>query len=135
MTRMDPRGIERRPTVQLLHELADGSRHVDWLIAQDPRGREPLISFRVEERLDTLAPGQSLEARRIAEHRPRYLDYEGPISGGRGSVRRLGRGSATVDERPGEWRLEVVWEGKDPQRLRLEPAAAGRDCWRIEVLS
>ncbi|MCH8345245.1 MAG: hypothetical protein IH983_14845, partial [Planctomycetes bacterium] len=58
-----------RRTIQLLHSLADGSRHVDWLIAQDPRGREPLITFRVGQRIDQLTVGQQLTARRIADHR------------------------------------------------------------------
>jgi hypothetical protein len=32
------------------------------------------------------------EARRIFDHRPLYLDYEGPIRGNRGQVRRLSQG-------------------------------------------
>ena len=75
--------------MQLLHTLADGTRHVDWMIAQDPRGERPLVTFRLEGRLDELGGGQCLRAERIADHRPRYLRYEGPISGDRGSVRRL----------------------------------------------
>jgi hypothetical protein len=33
-----------------------------------------------------------VQARRIFDHRLLYLDYEGPISGNRGQVRRLDRG-------------------------------------------
>lgn len=36
--------------------------------------------------------GVDLPARSLADHRPIYLDYEGEISGGRGTVRRLDRG-------------------------------------------
>jgi hypothetical protein len=32
------------------------------------------------------APGQPVAAEALADHRPHYLDYEGPISGNRGTV-------------------------------------------------
>ncbi|WP_422931113.1 DNA polymerase ligase N-terminal domain-containing protein [Singulisphaera sp. PoT] len=39
-----------------------------------------------------IVAGTPLPARELAPHRPVYLDYEGEISGDRGSVRRLDRG-------------------------------------------
>jgi hypothetical protein len=45
-------------------------------------------------RLDALPEaGKTVAAERIGDHRVRYLDYEGPVSGGRGSVRRVEWGS------------------------------------------
>jgi hypothetical protein len=38
-------------------------------------------------------PGPGCAASRLADHRLVYLDYEGPVSGGRGSVRRWEHGS------------------------------------------
>ena len=115
-----------RPTVQLLHTLADGSHHVDWMIAQDPRGEAPLVTFRLDRRLDDLDHGERLDAARLADHRPRYLRYEGPISGGRGSVRRLARGVVVHEQRHAErWELVVRWEGGPEQRLRLDRRASG----------
>lgn len=38
------------------------------------------------------ADGACLPARRLADHRPAYLDYEGPVSGDRGAVRRVASG-------------------------------------------
>ena len=38
-----------------------------------------------------------IPAERIQDHRPHYLDYEGEVSGQRGSVRRIDRGTATVE--------------------------------------
>jgi hypothetical protein len=38
----------------------------------------------------------SIPARRIADHRPLYLDYEGEISGNRGFVRRIANGIYTL---------------------------------------
>ena len=55
------------------------------------------------------APGQVVAAAASFDHRPLYLDYEGPISGGRGSVRRWDAGTFT-------------WEADSPERVavRLE---------------
>ena len=99
-------------TVLLEHTLPDGSAHYDWLIERPhspphfpphspphapPSAHTPmaLISFRLDTRIDLDAPA-SFSARRIADHRPIYLTYEGPISRGRGSVRRLAAGNCSV---------------------------------------
>ena len=122
---------EDRPTVQLLHELPDGSAHVDWMLATDPQGERPLITFRLPGRVDELEAGQAMEAQRIADHRPAYLTYQGPVSGGRGTVRRLRGGLVrTIDEGEETWSVEVLWEGDGGaqirQRLRLE--LRGQSC-------
>ena len=125
-------------TIQLLHSLADGSQHVDWLIAQDPRGREPLITFRVGQRIDQLTVGQQLTARRIADHRPVYLGYEGPISDNRGSVSRLSRGTViSLEQQPDIWHLEVSWHSQTgaPQNQRLRMEREGPDEWTIVCTS
>jgi hypothetical protein len=56
-----------------------------------------------------IRPGAGLPARPLADHRLAYLDYEGPISGDRGTVRRLDRGTyrATVWT-PGLVRVELA---------------------------
>ena len=127
--------IDFRRTVQLLHELPDGTSHVDWMIARDQAGREPLISFRLPRRIDELKPGQRMAAERIADHRPAYLDYEGPVSDERGSVRRLAWGTVVSEHRQGSsWNLEIRWQDRGDgmsirQRLRLEPLEAGATAW------
>ena len=124
-----------RRTVQLLHELPDGTSHVDWMIARDRAGREPLISFRLPRRIDELKPGQRMAAERIADHRPAYLDYEGPVSDGRGSVRCLAWGTVVSDtRRRSSWNLEIRWQDRGDgmpiqQRLRLELLEAGATAW------
>ena len=50
-----------------------------------------------------------ISARRIADHRQAYLDYEGPVSDGRGEVTRIDAGGWTAiraDENRWEFRLE-----------------------------
>lgn len=57
-----------------------------------------------------IVAGVELPARVLADHRRAYLDYEGPVSGDRGTVRRLDRG--TYEARV--WsagRVEVVLGG------------------------
>lgn len=124
-----------RRTVQLLHELPDGTSHVDWMIARDRAGREPLISFRLPRRIDELKPGQRMAAERIADHRPAYLDYEGAVSDKRGTVRRVAWGTVVSEHRQGSsWDLEIRWEDRGDgvsirQRLRLAPVEGGATAW------
>src|SRR5579859_7714207 len=40
-----------------------------------------------------IKPGEAIEATAIGDHRLMYLDYEGPISGGRGRVVRWDQGN------------------------------------------
>lgn len=40
--------------------------------------------------------GSSVAAAAIADHRLAYLEYEGPISGGRGTVRRIDAGTCVM---------------------------------------
>lgn len=124
-----------RRTVQLLHELPDGTSHVDWMIARDQAGREPLISFRLPRRIDELKPGQRMAAERIADHRPAYLDYEGAVSDKRGTVRRVAWGTVVSEHRQGSsWDFEIRWEDRGDgvsirQRLRLAPVEGGATAW------
>lgn len=71
------------------------------------------------------ATGQPIPAHVLADHRATYLDYEGPVSGGRGTVRRWDRGSYQLLERtPTRWVVTI-----DGQRLcgRVEMGQAQKD--------
>jgi len=127
------------PTVLLRHDVPDGSQHIDWMIARDPAGTGNLITFRLDQRVDALRSGQTLEIERIADHRSRYLTYQGPISGSRGVVTQLRRGEVKRVGRSGgepqgaepqvaqpggaEWELLVTWFGGETDR----PAAGSDD--------
>lgn len=135
---MPTEGATSRRTVQLLHELADGSSHVDWMIARDSAAEEPLISFRIQRRIDELRPGQHLPAQRIADHRPVYLEHEGPIPGDRGCVRRLAWGVVVseISRLQPLWRLEICWRDSGDgvsiqQRLRLHPLEGAAGAWEV----
>ncbi len=120
-----------RPTVQLLHELPDGTHHVDWMFAQDPRGTGPLTAFRIPERLEMLQRGH-MQARRIPDHRPEYLTYEGEVSGARGTVRRVADGVIVGDTSHGDcWLVQIRWRAGPSQRLRVTQEDG--ETWRIEL--
>ncbi len=45
-----------------------------------------------------VGPAGRIAAERIADHRWHYITYEGPVGGGRGTVRRLDRGELRIVE-------------------------------------
>lgn len=75
-----------------------------------------------------LRVGESCDVRALPDHRLRYLDYEGPISDGRGTVRRVERGRGRLlRDAPGGVILELRGEhftGRlhiAGRRVRAEP--------------
>jgi hypothetical protein len=71
------------------------------------------------------APGAAVRATASLDHRPAYLDYEGPVSGGRGHVRRWDAGTFTWEEDK-EDRITVLLDGKRLRgRGRLGRGAGG----------
>lgn len=82
----DPKEPELRRFVVLRHTLRTGS-HFDLMIENADR----LSTWKFED-----FPGKSIAepqpAARLAEHRPIYLDYEGPVSNDRGDVVRQDSG-------------------------------------------
>ena len=101
-------------TVILRHSLPDGSSHFDWLLAVEPRGVRPLVTFRMEQRVDVLTFDDNcapLAAVSIGHHRPAYLNYEGPVSGDRGEVSRMASGviESWVFRNERHWRMAVQW--------------------------
>ena len=68
-------------------------------------------------------PFQPVHAERIGDHRSIYLDYEGPVSQNRGSVRRIDSGTfVPVDANPDQ--VVVLLEGQHG-RCRLTLPATG----------
>lgn len=90
------------PTVILEHEHPDGDTHFDWLLAPDDAERGPdkrdLVHFKIPKRPDSLAVGAVMQALRGPPHRRRYLTFEGDLEGDRGSVRRVGEGTAEYED-------------------------------------
>ncbi len=79
--------------VLLEHIAGDG---VHWDFITEVPGRELLPTWRLLE--NPLTHRGEIAAEPIADHPPVFLDYEGQLSGDRGSVRRLDRGEALVEQ-------------------------------------
>jgi hypothetical protein len=76
------------------------------------------------------ATGRAIEAEQLPDHRSAYLDYEGPISGGRGSVHRWDQGHFQIISESAE-RWIVTLDGRELRgRLVLCRAAAGSARWQ-----
>ena len=89
-----------QPRFALLHHAMDAvaGRFDHWDLMLEHAGA--LVTFEVERLPSEARP---FHARRLADHRLAYLDYEGHISGNRGQVIRLDRGryqELHVDEKP-----------------------------------
>ena len=55
------------------------------------------------------APDRTIDAQAIGDHRKDYLDYEGPVGGGRGRVQRWDAGTLTLDmESADELRMTLL---------------------------
>ena len=104
--------------VVLYHQVSPGSdreSHWDLLLEQPQADRIQLLTFEV-----SVPPrdwGKQTTAKRLNDHRSIYLNYEGPISGGRGSVSQILKGDAqwvTQNENAFVLNLQFHWE-KDKQ--------------------
>ena len=91
-----------RQFVVLLHEQGD-SRHWDLML----EGDEKLATWRLACKPDAVGH-EGDEARRIFDHPKRFLDYEGPLSGDRGSVTRVDGGTyQTLAQSETQWRIRL----------------------------
>lgn len=90
----------------ILHHRLDSGEHWDlmlergevlltWQLLREPVNRESL----------------PIPASHIGDHRKAYLDYEGPLTGNRGTVRRVDSGSLDIIEDTAQG-LRIVLTGK-----------------------
>ncbi len=78
-------------------------------------------------------PGVEMTCRGLADHRPMYLDYEGPVSGDRGTVTRWDHGSYQIVRRD-ETQWVVDFSGEKLSGLAtLEQVADDPQQWRLMV--
>ncbi|MCO6455149.1 MAG: hypothetical protein J5I93_07605 [Pirellulaceae bacterium] len=103
----------------LMFERDESDRLWTWSLAELPRADGPVAALR------------------LPDHRRDYLDYEGPVSGNRGTVRRWDAGTYRIlrnDE--GDWLLQLNGQRLQGQ-LRLarlitpdeSPASQRWNCW------
>ena len=75
------------------------------------------------------AAGEMIAAERLADHRLAYLEYEGPISGNRGSVTQCDGGSIEWIERSDEHVVVALQGMRFCGTLRLRRASATGQSW------
>jgi hypothetical protein len=101
--------------------------HLHWDLMLE--SGEVLRSWRLES---PPRAGLAVRAEPIGDHRRDYLDYEGPVSGGRGSVTRWDAGALFWDEL-GADRIAVRLEGTRCRgRAVLQRADAGQWLFTLE---
>lgn len=86
----------------ILHHTGVAEPHYDLMWELSPDGllrtfRCPCWPAKAGDRLVSLP-----------DHRRAYLDYEGPVSGGRGQVARVEHGRCRVEAAPGQLKLELA---------------------------
>jgi len=87
----------------ILHHTTDAGEHWDLMLESG----DVLLTWQLPVE-PVCTRDLRLPARRIGDHRKAYLEYEGPISRGRGRVRRIDGGG-----------LEWVEQASDRVRFRL----------------
>jgi hypothetical protein len=101
--------LKPNPSFVLLHHVLSDKVHFlsdteHWDLCLD-RG-ETLATWQVlrDPRTTPDKTTHSWPARRLADHRRVYLEYEGPISGDRGNVRRVDQGTwEALEQGPINW--------------------------------
>ncbi len=108
-----------------------GPDHYDLMLA---RG-ETLATWRLAQSPDALAEGAETPARKLPDHRVVYLTYEGPISRGRGEIKRVDRGTyEMLDRAPARW--EVRLDGRTVTgRFELTAAQPDAEDWTLRRLA
>lgn len=73
----------------ILEHTVNGTKHFDLML--EVPGKEKLRTLQLQARL--LKPGDTCEFKELEPHRRAYFEYEGEVSGGRGQVKRVERGT------------------------------------------
>jgi hypothetical protein len=88
----------------ILRHSGHGPLHYDWMF----EAGDALATWQTAEGPDELFIGKPVGATKLPDHRLAYLDYEGPVSGDRGSVERIAEGTCVFIERSAmRWVIEL----------------------------
>lgn len=109
----------------ILHHQLAGSEHWDLMLE---RG-DALLTWQLAAEPNS-SGSLPIGAQRIGDHRKAYLDYEGPVSGNRGTVRRVDAGTVTFEKLTGEECAFSLEAGRLQGRFRL---VRGSDGWAFSV--
>ena len=105
-------------------EPAPAAPDVHWDLMIEVPGRERLLTWRLAG--NPVTKRGAIAAERLADHRRLYLDHEGEISRGRGRVRRLDRGPATIEWLDADTLIVVLTGHIVRGRFEITAAPGGR---------
>lgn len=136
-----PHMSDSLPTVILRHTLPDGSFHHDWMIARPGGPDAGLVTFRLDQEAAAVLCGPvggEAIVERLADHRRKYLTFEGPVPGDRGEVRREASGTTTIleggfDAIGGGVRLAVAWDELEPRKRTIAAVPMEGGQYRIAI--
>jgi hypothetical protein len=112
-----------RPThCDLMFETGD--LLATWALATLPANWQTLL----DDSQLKFAASNSVDAERLSDHRLAYLDYEGPVSSGRGSVRRLDTGTFVTTNDSNEF---VIAGEFLRGTILLQPPSENSELWRL----
>jgi hypothetical protein len=123
------------PVLNLPHDLTPTAMPRYVILRHDsPRGIHFDFMLEAGETLKTWAlpepprPEVEMPCEALGDHRLAYLDYQGPISGGRGSVTRWDSGTFTVESHgEAEWIINLAGEKLSGRAiLRQNPDVLGQ---------
>ena len=97
------------PRFVILEHADSRGRHWDFMLETGPALATWALS-------DPPEAGKPTTAQALADHRPAYLDYEGPVSGDRGEVTQWDSGDY-VYQRQTEGELAVLLDGRKLQGI------------------
>jgi hypothetical protein len=105
------------------HHLAE-KEHYDFMI--ETKENEMLTTWRIAlSDLDLLQKGAEVKAQRIQNHKKFFLDYEGPLSSGKGSIIIFDSGFCKINLKAGN-RFECEISGEIFKGIiRITPAENG----------
>lgn len=117
--------MNKLATIILKHDTPDGCHHFDWMFAQNEPPVSDLITYRLDILPKSACVGSQLNIKRLADHRTKYLQYEGPISNNRGNVSKIAVGwyNLLIDnsfaDKDINHLFNVIWDTGENQRWQI----------------
>jgi hypothetical protein len=113
----------------VIHEHSGyGPTHYDLMLEDGP----VLATWQIPACPFEIGQTGALSATKLPDHRKHYLDYQGPVSGGRGQVRLIEKGTYEILARD-----QRLWQVKlcgGTLQGSFELAKEGDDSWRFRRL-
>jgi hypothetical protein len=91
-----------------------------------------LATWALPQAPDTAA---EMTAPRLPDHRLAYLDYEGPVSGGRGTVSRWDQGTYRTEHQTDDQWIVTLQGQRLPGRVVLDRLPGEENSWRFALVA